>query len=88
MNNMLVKCNERVYSIPDSLIAKYTKEFEPLTNSGLRDDINLLRDSVYQILLMVSMDPTMLEEKEYLNDFINALAIKQGLKNNKVLHDD
>lgn len=85
---MFVKCYEKVYSVPDSLIGKYTKEFEPLTNSGLRDEINLLRDSVYQILLLVSVDPEMLEEESYKKDFINALAIKKAMQNNKILHDD
>lgn len=85
---MLVKCYEKVYKVPDDLISKYTKEFEVLPNSGLRDEILLLRDSVYQILLLVSMDPDMLSESEYQKDFINALAIKKALSNNKILHDD
>jgi|GEM_PF-756206 hypothetical protein len=85
---MLVKCYEKVYSVPDSLISKYTKEFEVLPGSGLRDEINLLRDSVYQILLLISVDPDMLSEEDYKKDFINALAIKKAMENNKILHDD
>ena len=80
---MLVKCYEKIYSIPDNLISKYTKEFEVLPNSGLKDEINLLRDSVYQILLLVSADPDMLTEVDYKKDFINALAIKKALENIK-----
>ena len=85
---MLVKCYEKIYSVPDSLISKYTKEFDVLPGSGLRDDIMTLRDSVYQILLLVSIDPEMLNEVEYKKDFINALAIKKAMENNKILHDD
>ena len=85
---MLVKCYQKVYTVPDDLINKYTKEFEVLPNSGLRDEIILLRDSVYQILLLVSLDPDMLTEEDYRKDFINALAIKKALSNNKILHDD
>jgi hypothetical protein len=85
---MLVKCYQKVYTVPDDLINKYTKEFEVLPNSGLRDEIVLLRDSVYQILLLVSVDPDMLSEEDYKKDFINALAIKKALANNKILHDD
>jgi hypothetical protein len=85
---MLVKCYEKVYKIPDELISKYTKEFEVLPNKGFGEEINLLRDSVYQILLLVSVDPDMLNEVNYKKDFINALAIKKAMENNGILHDD
>lgn len=85
---MLFRCYKKIYDVPDALITKYTKEFEVLPNSGLREEITMLRDSVYQILLLASLDPGMLSEEEYKKDFINALAIKKALSNNKILHDD
>jgi hypothetical protein len=30
----------------------------------------------------------MLDEEGYKKDFINALAIKKAMENNKILHDD
>jgi hypothetical protein len=36
---------------------------------------------------LVKLDPTMLDEAQYKEEVINALAMRQAMKNNGVLYD-
>jgi hypothetical protein len=84
---MIVKYYESEFDIPDILINKFAKDFECLPGSGQYDSIRQLRESVYDILDLVAEEPELLEEKDYLTDFVQALAMKQALANNGILYD-
>jgi hypothetical protein len=84
---MKVQCYDEEIDIPDILIDKFTKDFDGLPGSGQRESVSQLRDSVNEILDIVAEDPEILHEPEYLQDFIQALAMKKALQNHGILHD-
>ena len=84
---MKIQYYDSQFDIPDVLIEKYAKDFECLPGSGQYDSIRQLRESVYDILDAVAMEPELMEEKEYLLDFIQALAMKQALAKHGILYD-
>lgn len=84
---MIIQYYESEFDIPDIMIEKFAKDFECLPGSGQYDSIRQLRESVYDILDVVAEEPELLEEKEYLLDFINALAMRQALAKHGILYD-
>lgn len=84
---MIVEYYESEFDIPDILIDKFAKDFECLPGSGQYESIKQLRESVYDILDLIAEEPELLDEKDYLTDFIQALAMKQALANNGILYD-
>lgn len=84
---MKVECYDEEYEIPDLLIEKFIKDFEGLPGSGKYQEVNMLRDSVGAVLDLVSQDPDMLQEPEYLSDFIQALAVKKALETHGIYYD-
>ena len=73
--------------VPEHLITSYIKDFEGLPGSGQRNSVLHLRNSVYEVLDYIAEDPEALEEYEYRNDFINALAVHRALEVHGILHD-
>jgi hypothetical protein len=69
------------------LINKYLKDFDGLPGSGQRESVNQLRTSIDDIIDVVSEEPEILHEPEYLSDFIRALAMKQALGELGILYD-
>lgn len=84
---MKVTCYEEEIEIPDILIEKFTKDFDCLPGSGQRESVFQLRESINEILDVVAEEPEILNEPEYLQDFIQALAMKKALENHGILHD-
>jgi hypothetical protein len=84
---MMVECYGTEFEIPDLLIDKFLKDFDSLPGSGYREGVYQLRDSISEIVGIVGEDPELLYEKEYLEDFIRALAMKQALSRLGILHD-
>ena len=84
---MIVQYYESEFDIPDVLIDKFAKDFECLPGSGQYESIRQLRESVYDILDIVAEEPELIEEKEYLLDFIQALAMKEALAKHGILYD-
>ena len=84
---MKIQYYDSQFDIPDILIEKFAKDFECLPGSGQYDSIRQLRESVYDILDLIAEEPELLDEKDYLTDFIQALAMKQALANNGILYD-
>ena len=83
----MVECYGTEFEIPDLLIDKFLKDFDSLPGSGYREGVYQLRDSISEIVGIVGEDPELLYEKEYLEDFIRALAMKQALSRLGILHD-
>jgi hypothetical protein len=84
---MKIQYYDSQFDIPDILIEKFAKDFECLPGSGQYESIKQLRESVYDILDAVAIEPDLVEEREYMSDFIRALAIKQALARHGILYD-
>lgn len=84
---MKVECYDEEFDIPDLLIEKFIKDFEGLPGKGKNQEVNMLRDSVENVLELIAQDPDMLHEPEYLSDFIQALAIKKALEKHGIFYD-
>lgn len=84
---MKVECYGAEFEIPDLLIEKFIKDFEGLPGKGKHEEINSLRDSVETVFDLISQDPDMLHEPDYLRDFIQALAMKQALQKHGIYYD-
>jgi hypothetical protein len=84
---MRVECYGSEFEVPDLLIDKFTKDFDSLPGSGYREGICQLRESIDEILDVVSIEPEVLHEKDYLEDFIRALAMRQAMGQLGILHD-
>lgn len=84
---MRVKCYGAEFEIPDLLIEKFIKDFDGLPGSGKHLEVNMLRDSVGEVLDLAAQDPDILHEPEYLSDFIQALAMKEALEKHGIYYD-
>jgi hypothetical protein len=84
---MQVSCYGEDIEIPDLLIDKYTKDFECLPGKGLYNEINQLRNSISEVVELVAEDPDILNEKEYMTDFVRALAMKKALETHGIFYD-
>ena len=84
---MIIQYYNTKFDIPDIMIEKFAKDFECLPGSGQYESIRQLRDSVYDILDIVAEEPELIEEKDYMIDFIRALAMKQALAKHGILYD-
>jgi len=84
---MLVECYGEEFEIPDLLIDQFIKDFGGLQGGKHREGVLQIRGSIDEILDIVADDPEMLYEKEYLDDFIKALAMKQALGELGILYD-
>lgn len=84
---MMVQYYGSEFDIPDVLIEKYVKDFDGLPGSGQYESKMQLRDSIHEILDIVAEEPELLHNKEYLSDFISALAMKSALQRHGILYD-
>lgn len=84
---MMVEYYGSEFDIPDVLIDKYAKDFDGLPGSGQYESKMQLRDSISDILDIVAEEPELLHEKEYLSDFISALAMKKALERHGIMYD-
>lgn len=75
------------FEVPELLIKQFEKDFEGLPGSRDRHSVYMLRDSIYEILDIVADDPEILDEKEYREDFVRALAIRQAMSTLGILYD-
>lgn len=84
---MMVEHYGSEFEVPDLLIDKFLKDFDSLPGSGYREGVCQIRDSIDEVLEIVEEEPDILEEPEYLLDFIRALAMKQALGKLGILYD-
>jgi len=84
---MMVECYGSEFEVPDILIDKFLKDFDSLPGSGYREGVQQLRDCIDEILDIVAEEPDVIEEPEYLTDFIRALAMRQAMNNLGILYD-
>jgi len=84
---MKVYCYNSEFDIPDFVVEKFIDDFKGLPGSGRREPVLQLRVSIEDVLDVVAEEPEILEEAEYMADFIRALAIQQALKHHGLLYD-
>jgi hypothetical protein len=84
---MKVKFYGAEFDIPDLMIDKFIKDFDGLSGRGLRQEVNMLRDSIGNIFDVVAEDPEILHEPEYLSDFIQAMAMKKAMERHGIFYD-
>jgi len=84
---MKVECYGVEIEIPDLLIDKFVKDFDSLPGSGARESVCQLRESIDEILDIVAEEPELIEEKEYMQDFIRALAMREAMGELGILYD-
>lgn len=84
---MMMEYFGRDIDVPDYKIDDYTEKFSVLTEGKMQTEIEVLRESIFNIIELMEMAPDLLEESRYYNEFVNTLAMKEALFNNKVLHN-
>jgi hypothetical protein len=65
--------------VPMFVIDKYVEDFKGLVGGKDRDSVYSLRDAIDDVMDYVYEDPSMLEDPELKNDYINAIAMKESL---------
>ena len=83
---MQVECLGTRIEIPELLIKKYIKDFDGLPGND-HEAVLQLRESINEIIQAVAIDPEILHEREYLSDFVKALAMRQALETHGILYD-
>ena len=84
---MKVECYGVELEIPDLLISQFTKDFDSLPGSGARESVCQLRETIGEILDVIADEPEIIEEREYMEDFIRALAMRQAMIELGILYD-
>lgn len=84
---MKVICCDAEFEVPDFVIEKFINDFNGLSNSKNRESVLELRDSIENTIGVVADDPEMLYDKEYLADFIRAIAMREALEHHGILYD-
>jgi hypothetical protein len=75
------------FDIPDILIDKFVKDFDCLPGGKHREGVHQLRNNIDEILDIVAEEPDILEESEYMIDFLRAMAMRQAMSNLGILYD-
>lgn len=84
---MLVKIlNTKLY-IPDSLIDHYAEDFSVLQRIRHRDSLMDIREQIVEIFEIAAEDPEVMYDEDYLEDIIEALAMRQALIELKMMYD-
>ncbi len=84
---MIVREAGRAFSIPDNIIEQFKQDFDDVRKRDDRDYLIFLRNSIIIIINMIRRDPSLLNDQEVVQDMIKALAMREALKQNKMLHD-
>lgn len=84
---MKVECYGVELEIPDLLIDKFAKDFDSLPGSGARESVCQLRETIDEILDIVAEEPEIIEDREYMQDFIQALAMRAAMSKLGILYD-
>lgn len=78
---------EYSFDIPNEIINDYEKDFEALKDPSMREDLEVMRESIYAMMFLVEAHPKLITKDKYVREFAEALAMKEALFNLKLLHD-
>ena len=84
---MIAELNGAQFHIPDELVDEYANQFRPLKKWDNRGNLNILREDILDIFDVVMEDPEALYDPEFLEEFVQTLAMKQALQNLNILYD-
>lgn len=84
---MLVQCYDTQFEVPEFVIDKFIKDFDGLPGSGNRESVLQLRLAIEDIIDVVAEDPEILYDKNYQQEFIEAIAMKYALEHHGILYD-
>ena len=84
---VIVREGGRAFSIPDGMIKQFKEEFIDVKKNNDRDYLLFLRNSIIIIINMIRRDPSLLNDQDVVQDMIKALAMREALKQNRMLHD-
>lgn len=75
------------FYIPDELVDYYVADFLPLKKQEYRDRLMNLREEILDVFDVVMEDPEALYDPEFLEDFVQTLAMRHALQQMSLLHD-
>jgi len=75
------------FDIPNEMIEDYRSDFEVFKDSDMREDLNTIRESIYDMMMLVELEPKLLDKSDHVMKFAEAIAMKQALTDLKLLHD-
>jgi hypothetical protein len=75
------------FEVPEILIKQFEKDFDGLPGGKDRNSVHMLRGTIFEILDIAADDPEILDEKEYREDFVRALAMRQAMSTLGILYD-
>ena len=78
---------EYAFDIPDEMIEDYKQDFEAFQKPEMRENLNIVRESLYDMMLLVELEPRLLSKSQHVVKFAEALAMKHALFELKLLHD-
>jgi len=84
---MIVEYYNETFNVPDNIIDEYVKGYTELKNIELKEELDILRNCVYQLLILVEKAPRILNKESIRDDFLNTLAMKEALFRLNLLHD-
>ena len=75
------------FDIPNEMIEDYRMDFEEFKDPTMREELNIIREALYDMLMLVELEPKILDKSDHVMKFAEALAMKQALTDLKLLHD-
>lgn len=77
----------RDLTIPENLINQFMLELKPVTEPGERESLEEIREMTGLVLDTIRSEPELMENKEYEDDYIKAIAMREALARFGVLYD-
>jgi hypothetical protein len=84
---LLIQVNDVELEVPDILIDKFVSDFEGLPGGKNYEAVCTIRDLIEQVVDMVYSDPEIIDEPEYQDDFVRAMAMQEALKKHGIYYD-
>ena len=74
-------------TIPENLINQFMLELRPVTEPGERESLEEIRDMTGLVLDTIRSEPELMDHKEYEDDYIKAIAMREALARFGILYD-
>jgi len=74
-------------TIPENLINQFMLELRPVTEPGERESLEEIRDMTGLVLDTIRNEPELMDNKEYEDDYIKAVAMREALARFGILYD-
>ena len=77
----------RELTIPETMISQLMFELKPVTEPGQRESLEELREMTGIVLQTLRNEPELMDQKEYEDDYIKAIAMREALARFGILYD-